>query len=320
MDVPRPVKKALSRSSLFVVEHVLPDFVSDPLARHVGSRYFAGETMEDVIATASRFHGHGVHSLLNPLKEHVDMYGAGIEAVRYVEAVRAIAAAGLAGTGISVKLSQLGMRPDGGAHGDDYDHAGRLFEHIIAEVKPYSMPVWIDMEDSRYTDRTLQMWRELRQSYDSLGLRVQSRLKRTVSDVEKIIRDHPNKQLRIGVCKGIYPERDNAYQKPSEIRKSHRTVRNLLWSRDHYVADATHDLPLVDEACKELGAGKRGEIAFLVGVNNERLVTLAKNYPAGIYLPFGPWEDGKPYAIRRMKENPDLFFAVVGAPFRNGKR
>jgi len=62
--------------------------------------------------------------------------------------------------------------------------------------------LWIDMEDSAYVDRTLDLYRKVKRKYAPVGLAMQAYLRRTASDVESLMEVKPI----IRLVKGAYAE------------------------------------------------------------------------------------------------------------------
>src|SRR5439155_17272256 len=96
---------------------------------------------------------------------------------------------------ISVKLTQLGLDL-----GRDLacDHLGRIAER----AQRIGRRVWIDMEGSAYTDRTLEVFRCVRRSHANVGVCLQSYLRRTPADLEALLALGP----AIRLVKGAYNE------------------------------------------------------------------------------------------------------------------
>ncbi len=74
--------------------------------------------------------------------------------------------------------------------------------------------VWIDMEDSSYVDRTLEIFRAARERYDGVGICLQAYLRRTDDDLDALLPLKPS----IRVVKGAYLEPpDVAYPEKREV-------------------------------------------------------------------------------------------------------
>ena len=99
----------------------------------------------------------------------------------YLEALRTIAERGLEAE-ISVKPTQLGID-----FGTDVAE-----ERIRRLVGATPTTVWIDMEASEYVDATLDIFTSLRRDGADVGLCIQSYLRRTRTDLEKLLELDPS--------------------------------------------------------------------------------------------------------------------------------
>ncbi len=286
----------------------MPDFV----LRRAAAPYIAGGTIDDAVDRVEQFANFRIRSTLNLLGEHMESEEKAIaEKKKYMEILMTLADREI-DTDVSIKLSQLGLGPNG----ERYDLCAANAREIITEAAKNRRDIWIDMESSDYTYRTLAFGIELSREYRNVNFVVQSRLKRTLDDVRKLV----GLDAKVRVCKGIYVEPDEiAYQSKREVNDSYLRCVEFLASRRVKVAIATHDKRLL-EAClgivKRTGAHfeDRYEIQMLLGVADKWICELAKQgHPANMYVPFGPWEESKAYSLRRMKENP----AVAGYVIKN---
>ncbi len=169
------------------------------------------------------------------------------------------------------------------------------------------MFVRIDMEDSSLTDATLDVYRRLRgEGFDSCGVVLQAYLRRSLADVRSLAPLRPNVRL----VKGIYVEpRAVAFQDPGTIQRNFVELHEELVGAGCYVAVATHDPVLVDEALRVVerhGLEPQSyEFQLLLGVAEQLgsdLVTGGRR--VRIYVPYGrAWHS---YAVRRLKENPSI--------------
>ncbi len=275
----------------------------DAFLNKVASRYIAGEAISDALFTALWFEGHGVQSTINLLGEHLESaFLAKSEAKEYHTLIAEIGKHHVS-SHISVKLSQLGLGPDG----ERYAECRVLLENILKEAD--GAFVRIDMEDSRYTDNTLRMWKELHQAYKNVGFVLQARLKRSKKDVESVLHLKPN----VRICKGIYLEKENAFQSMEEINRNYMELVYTLQGHHCYIAIATHDKKLIEHVKTSRYPKELYEFQMLLGVDDAGLISLARaGHKARVYIPYGEWgQRAKPYALRRMKENPKVAWYVV---------
>ena len=130
------------------------------------------------------------------------------------------------------------------------------------------------MESSAYTDRTLELYRRLHPTYSNLACVVQSYLRRTAQDVERLIEIGATVRL----CKGAYREPPAiAFPDKRDVDASYARLLDRLLSADAlargvYPAFATHDERLIARAREKAKAGgvtaDRYEIQMLYGIRH----------------------------------------------------
>src|SRR5438034_9352873 len=152
------------------------------LARKFAARFVAGETVESGVAALKQLNAAGITASLDLLGEAVHN-AAEARAARdtYLHTLDRIKAAGAAAN-ISVKLTQMGLDIDAASCVDN-------LRTIIAAAQADGSFVRIDMEQSDYTERTLQLFRQTfhPQFGNAVGVVLQSYLRRTEQDVEQMI-------------------------------------------------------------------------------------------------------------------------------------
>ena len=171
------------------------------------------------------------------------------------------------------------------------------------------------MEDSSVTDKTINIYEDIRKKYDNVGLVLQAYLRRTEKDVLKLTEDKANFRL----CKGIYIEPEAiAFKGKQEIRDNYLKLTELIFERNAYAGLATHDKYLID-GCKKIISERnisndKYEFQMLLGVQEKlRDEVVKEGYRTRIYVPFGKrWYQ---YSIRRFKENPNVAGQVLKSIF-----
>ncbi|HEV3408323.1 MAG TPA: proline dehydrogenase family protein, partial [Gaiellaceae bacterium] len=203
-------------------------------------------------------------------------------------------------TGVSVKLTGLGLKPD-------RDFCVANLARIVRCASERNNFVRIDMEDSSTTSDTLAIYRELRaEGHENVGIVLQARLRRTLDDIRELAELRPS----VRVCKGIYVEPpDIAYQEDQEVRENFVQAVDELLAADSYVAVATHDEWVIEEAQRLFQKYRRArseyEFQMLLGVREHLGDALVREgHRVRIYVPFGRrWYE---YSIRRLQENPAI--------------
>ena len=281
---------------------ITPRFVVGRVAR----RYIAGETLEDAVRTIRGLNASGAEATVDVLGEFItDFAEAEATAAEYERMLDAIDRGKLR-SNVSIKLTAFGL-------GIDAARCLTLVRKLAQKAAAtHAGFLRVDMENSPYTDATLELVRTLRKEGLPVGVVVQAYLRRTDADVAALVAEG----VPVRLCKGIYREAaEIAYHDREEIRASYRrNVRKLL-AGTAKVGIATHDDALVEDAMQaiaELNVPKaRYEFQMLLGVREKlRAEILAKGHPVRIYVPFGKSWYG--YSVRRLRENP----AIAGHVFR----
>lgn len=294
------------------------------LVRKLSAPYIAGESLGQALATVRRLSAGGMTTTLDVLGEAIS-HRSEAEATRdqYLAALDQLAGLGVpALVNVSVKLTALGLAID-----DRLAYDNTLA--IVQRAGELGGFVRIDMEDSPYTDATLDLYRTLRRKgHDNIGVVVQAYLKRSRADVEALCA----LGARVRVVKGIYIEPESiAYRDMRVINRNFVALcRQLAEARCH-LAIATHDEVLVYETQRIIEdlavSADRYEYQMLLGVREElRDDLLARQHPMRVYVPYGAkWYE---YSLRRLRENPRVAGQVAAgimgnmrASFsRNGRR
>lgn len=283
------------------------------VVRRVAGRYIAGDRAEDAIALSARLGRMGFVTTIDQLGEDVvDAAGARAAADGYVALVGAIAAAGVE-RNVSVKLSQLGLRLD-------RELALEGLSRLLAAAGAAGFFVRIDMEDSALTDATLGIYDEVRRRWPRVGVVLQARLRRTLDDARAIAAAGGNVRL----CKGIYQERPAiAFQGADEIREAYVAALRALIAGGAYVGIATHDLPLIARAEREIAAAAaprdRVEFQALLGVPMRAELERLRDagYVVRLYVPYG--EEWYAYSLRRLRESPHMAGAIAKGLFKRDR-
>jgi proline dehydrogenase len=292
--------------SLFdsAIARLLPA-VPRPVVRRLAARYIAGPRLEDAVGVVQRVNAEGKLATIDVLGEEIRNPEAAAAIVRAYEDVFSEIERRRLDANVSVKLTGLGLELG-------YDLCRANLERVVAHAAARDNFVRIDMEDSSTTDDTLALYRELREAgYDNLGVVLQASLRRTLHDVEELAGLRPS----VRICKGIYLEPpDLQFRDYEQVRASFVQAMDALFDAGCYVAVATHDEWLVEQALERVASLPRDayEFQMLLGVREElgdRLV--AEGHRLRIYVPFG--EQWYRYSLRRLQENP----AVAGAIARD---
>lgn len=292
--------------------YALP-LIPKAVVRLVAQRYIAGDALADAISVAKILIEKGATSTIDVLGEFVSTRERALADTRLQgEVVRAIHEHSLSSY-LSVKLTSLGLDLD-------TEFAYQNLVGIVTLAQELGVFVRMDMENTPYTDVTLDFYRRLRASgHNNVGIVIQAYLRRSESDIRSLLPLNPSVRL----CKGIYVEsEEHAFKDAEEIRANFRKLVRLLLDGNGRTHIATHDEALLIDAEHELKRratrADKYEFQMLLGVREDRRDTLIRDgHPVRIYVPFG--EDWYGYSTRRLKENPQVAGYVAKALLTGGK-
>ena len=273
-----------------------------PAARRFVRRLVAGPVLEDALGVVARLTADGVEAAVTHLGENVATADDAAHATdAYLGMLDEIARRRLRAVP-SLKLTHLGL-----------DLGERMCRANLERVASRGLAnrtlVWVDMESSAYTDRTLELYRALRPTHSNLACVVQAYLRRTAQDVERLIEIGATVRL----CKGAYREPPElAFPDKRDVDLSYARLTDRLLSaealaRGVYPAFATHDERMLDRAraaAKQGGVGAdRYELQMLYGIRHDLHGPLrGGGLRLRVLVPYG--EDWYGYFMRRLAERP----------------
>jgi proline dehydrogenase len=168
--------------------------------------------------------------------------------------------------------------------------------------------VWIDMEDTKYTDRTIDLYTQIRSHFPNVGLCVQAYLHRTRDDLQKLI----SIAAAIRLVKGCYAEPPNlVFQKKNDVDENFfQLCLELLQGAQQNrarVGIATHDQILIERILKEMAARniprETGEVQMLYGIRSADQFRLRnEGVPVRCLISYGSY--WFPWYMRRLAERP----------------
>jgi proline dehydrogenase len=267
-------------------------------------KYIAGESLDSAVSLVKDLNAKGIYATLDVLGESVTNEEEATRAFdNAMKVFDAIVEHDLKAN-ISIKPTQLGLSFD--------EHfACEQIRKLVKHASQIDNFVRIDMEDSQYTDATINIYKSIFENYSDVGIVLQAYLKRSYNDT--VILNKLGTNYRI--CKGIYVEPASvAYKKKHIIRDNFLKMLESMFKSGNYVGIATHDEYLIDKAyriIKELNIpNDKFEFQMLLGVREDLRNRINNDgYKIRIYVPFG--EDWYAYSIRRLKENPQIAGYIV---------
>ena len=296
----------ITNSLLATIMPYLPKVLVRPFAKP----YVAGESIDSVIKIAKKLNDNGFSTTLDILGEFVNSKEEANKIKNaYSELIKNISSKKLDST-ISVKLTHLGL-------GIDSKLGEENFNSLSLIGKEYNVGITIDMENSPYTSKTFEIYKNAIIKNEKLGAVIQAYLYRSLDDIKHL----DSSLLNLRICKGIYNEsQDIAIQDRLAINDNYFEMAKSLLNGQGYACLATHDLTLIDRLESFIDENdispKRFEFQVLYGVPmGNRLEELkSKGYKIRVYVPFGEaWFE---YSVRRLKENPKIISYVLKNLFK----
>lgn len=297
------------------------------LAWKTASRFVAGESVQDAIRVIQALNQKGIIATLDQLGEHTTTAEEATQSAEGIlNVLDEIDKTGVQAN-VSIKLTQIGMGLDDTLCRDN-------LIRILHRAKEYKNYIRIDMEDSPYTDTTIEMLNSaLDEGFNirTVGLVVQSCLYRTEEDTRKLL----ERGVRFRLVKGAYKEPpEKAFPKKADVDAKLDLLSKILIdaaleaesptiSEDGRIppipAVATHDEKRIDFAkqyAEKVGYPNEAlEFQMLYGIRRDLQEQLAaEGYPVRVYVPFGThWY---PYFMRRLAERPANIWFFISNFFR----
>ncbi len=281
-------------------------------ARRAVKRFMPGERLSDALDAAQSLVPARVGTIITRLGETLTGE-RNLDEVRehYVGALDEIARRGLP-TQISVKPTQLGLDVS-------VEECVRQIAPIAAKSSQQGAILWIDMEDSSYVDRTLELYERLKATHDQLGLCLQAYLFRTPKDLERLLAVRP----AIRLVKGAYAEpEDVAFpaKKDTDDQFLSLGVRLLDAARtgSAFPVFGTHDMSLVQQLMRKAEAmgvaPGQFEVHMLYGIRAAEQRALAQQgHAVRCLVSYG--DNWFPWYMRRLAERPANVWFVVRSAF-----
>lgn len=277
-----------------------------PFARRAVKRFMPGESFESALGAAKQLKVEGIGAILTMLGENINDLSAAERDVKHYEDVL-VASSGL-GSEISVKPTHLGLDLD-----PDASYAN-LLRLARAAAKAGSF-LWIDMEGSAYTQRTIDLYARLRKEETHVGIALQAYLHRTAADVASLVKE----KSAIRLVKGAYSESSSiAFTDKAEVDANYLALAVLMLPEvergNLRLVLGTHDVELLKKIWRfgEAIGLKRSQLdlAMLYGIRADEQQRLAREgFPMRCLISYG--DAWYAWYLRRLAERPaNLLFAA----------
>jgi len=272
------------------------------LTRRLVRRFVAGTRAEEAFTVIDRVTAEGLVSAVTYLGENVrDSAEAHAAAEVYLDLLDEIKRRNLPCVP-SLKLTHMGL---------DLSEALCLdnVRRVLERGQAVGTRVWIDMESSAYTERTLALFERLQPGHPNVACVIQAYLRRSEADIRRLIALGATVRL----CKGAYREPPElAFPEKRQVDANYTRLLDLLLSPEAiaqgaYPAFATHDARLLVRAmdrARALGiTPDQFEIQMLYGIRQDLHAAIQRQgVRLRLLVPFG--EEWYGYFVRRLAERP----------------
>jgi proline dehydrogenase len=268
-----------------------------------------GEELSDALEAAARYRALGMGSVFTFLGENVtDLNAAARDVEHYHRALDQAAERGL-DMEISAKLTHFGLDIDPA-------FAQASLEGLADHAARLGTWVWVDMEGSAVAEAAVALYERARPGRDNLGLCLQAYLRRTPSDIARLLPLRP----AIRLVKGAYDEpAEIAYRRGADVDAAFMAAGHQLLegvragSVARFIA-ATHDVGLIERlsgAAETIGLERRAvEVQMLYGIRTpEQRRLVAEGYDVRVLIAYG--DAWYAWYLRRLAERPaNVLFAL----------
>jgi len=270
------------------------------MGRRVSGRFVAGMSVADALDATQRMNALGMSVSIDNLGENVTNVEEAKESAKlYHELIDEITDRKL-NANVSLKLTHMGLDVDDAL-------ARQIASDVVAHAARVENFVRIDMEGSQYTQRTLDVVRDLHSRpghAGRVGAVLQAYMHRSQSDAEALCAE----KIRIRLCKGAYKEpAEIAFQDKADVDANFVKLAKILLKSGTYHGIATHDPKMIEAtiafARAENIPASAFEFQMLYGVRRDLQEQLVRDgWGMRVYIPFGT--EWYPYLMRRLAERP----------------
>lgn len=288
--------------------------------RRASKRFLPGERAEDALAAASDLAAIGISAMPSRVGENITVAAeANAVAEHYVGVLAQMRSANLPGS-LSIKPTQLGLDLDAELC---YRNLMRILEAAVRFAPSFSNAastnpgiVWIDMESSAYTDRTLELFRRVRATHANVGVCLQAYLRRTPADLESLL----PLGAAIRLVKGAYAESaDVAFPAKADVDDAFFALTQRMFAADSIAAGnrpalATHDSRMIARIIEvsrvENVPQSQFEFQMLYGIQRDLQKQLTRDgFAVSVLISYGTY--WFPWYMRRLAERPANVWFVV---------
>jgi proline dehydrogenase len=270
------------------------------VGQKLSRRFVAGTTMDELIAATIAMNQVGVRVSIDSLGENVTNREEALRGKALYHRLLDEIERRKLDANVSLKLTHMGL---------DLDES--LARATVAELLEHAIAIGsflrIDMEGSAYTQRTLDLVRQLHRqpaAAGHIGAVLQAYFYRTAEDAALLC----SEGIRIRLCKGAYREPASiAYPRKQHVDANYLKLARQLLKSGVFHGLATHDEKIIGAikawALREGVPKTAFEFQMLHGIRRDLQESLARDgWGVRCYIPFGT--EWYPYFMRRLAERP----------------
>ena len=266
--------------------------IIDSLGMLIARKWIAGENLEHALREAESYNSNKENVIMNYLGEDLRSRRAveqnKEEILKLLESMHKRKIKG----SIAVKPTQTGIAVSNRYFLENYSE-------ILEKASGYKITVWLDMEQYRYVDATINAYLKHCKRYRNTGICIQAKLKRSFGDVKRIAKQNG----RVRLVKGAYKYPSTiAFGEKVEVYRNYLMCMDYLFAHSKDFMIATHDESIIKIAMeKERENNKRVLFGMLKGIMPSLASKLAwSGENMNIYMPYG--EEWMKYSLRRLSE------------------
>jgi proline dehydrogenase len=235
-------------------------------------QWIAGETAQDGIERTKKANSRGILGLLNLLGEHIENKEQISYTISEYEKLLDLISENKVQSQISIKPTQMGLNID-------FDYCVQNYLRMAESCKAHSDNwLWIDMENSPYTQKTIDLYSQVLSSYPNTGIAIQAYMRRSENDLREIL----PLGAKIRLVKGAYNEHPEvAFKDKNSVRENYSKLLEILFEQEekNFIAVATHDNSLIEKS-KKLSETEKGNFEFemLMGVRDKLKLELVSEH------------------------------------------
>lgn len=178
---------------------------------------------------------------------------------------------------VTLKLHQFGVRVN-------IEAMTASVERVVKEAKRLGNFVWIDMELPSTVDATLDVYEKLYKKYGNVGICIQAYLRRSESDLKRLLKNH----VPVRLVKGFYKNSDFKHWR--SVTENYSKLMELVLKESKRPCIATHDTHLIAKAKKIIQKHhlKNAELQCFNKIRDRAMVRLAaQGFKVRVYVPYG---------------------------------